>query len=537
VELAEARAHFYQVRRAVDPFGAIVRITYDAYDLMGISTTDPVNNVTTVGNDYRVLHPFRMTDANGNSHEVAYDCLGVVAGTAVYGANGEGDSLAGFVPDLSDAQILALRADPLANPGALLGDATSRIVHDLFAYQRTGALPAPDAPMVYTLLRETHVSDLPAGGTTRYQHVLAYWDGFGREAQHKARAETGPVSGVEGDVDPRWVGSGWTIYNNKGKAVRQYEPFFTATHLFEFNRLEGASSVMFYDPAERLVAALHPDQSLEKHVFDAWREAAWDANDMVLVGDPRTDGDVGDFFQRLLGQGPGLFTSWHDLRIGGTFGGTADEKAANQDAAQKSEPHAGTPTVQHFDSLGRVCLSVADNGVVGGAPQRFPTRTAQDTESKPLALFDSLGRHTLELCLREPTGGGGFRFVAGYSLAGSPLYRNAMDGGPRWSLENVAGNPMRSWDARGFIHRTGYDPLQRATHGYVGRSGAGEILAERLIYGEGHPEVGRYLKGRLFRHYDGAGLAEVSRYDFKGNVIASRRQLPVLAPPTKQAGS
>lgn len=535
-ELAAAWAHFYQVRRAVDPFGAIDRITYDAYDLMGISTTDPVGNVTTVANDYRVLHPYRTTDANGNSREVAYDCLGVVAGTAVYGANGEGDSLADFVADLTDAQILALRADPLANPGALLGNATSRIVHDLFAYYRTLALPAPDAPMVYTLLRETHVSALPPGGT-KYQHIFAYWDGFGREAQHKARAEAGPVAGVGDNVNPRWVGSGWTIYNNKGKAVRQYEPFFTATHLFEFNRLEGVSSVMFYDPAERLVAALHPDQTLEKHVFDAWSEAAWDANDMVLVSDPRTDPDVGNYFLRLLGPAPGVFTSWHDLRIGGNFGATADEKAANQDAAQKTETHAGTPTVQHFDALGRVCLGVADNGVVSGVPQRFATRTAQDTESKPLALFDALGRHTLELCLREPTGGSGFRFVAGYSLAGSPLYRNSMDGGARWSLENVAGNPMRNWDARGFVHRTVYDALQRPTHAYIGRSNFGEILTERLIYGEGHPDAGRYLKGRIFRHYDGAGVAEMSRYDFKGNAIASSRQLCALTPPTKQAAT
>ena len=37
------------------------------------------------------------------------------------------------------------------------------------------------------------------------------------------------------DVSPRWVGSGWTIFNNKGKPVRQYEPFFTDTHRFEFD--------------------------------------------------------------------------------------------------------------------------------------------------------------------------------------------------------------------------------------------------------------------------------------------------------------
>jgi hypothetical protein len=33
-------------------------------------------------------------------------------------------------------------------------------------------------------------------------------------------------------LDPRWVGTGATIYNNKGKPVKQYEPFFSPTHHF-----------------------------------------------------------------------------------------------------------------------------------------------------------------------------------------------------------------------------------------------------------------------------------------------------------------
>ena len=104
-ELAQARAHFYQPRRTVDPFGNVNRISYDLYDLLPEVTTDPLGNVTAADNDYRVLQPFRSTDPNGNFSEAAYDCLGQVVGTAVSGKAGEGDSLAGFVADLSDAQI------------------------------------------------------------------------------------------------------------------------------------------------------------------------------------------------------------------------------------------------------------------------------------------------------------------------------------------------------------------------------------------------------------------------------------------------
>ncbi|HWW76307.1 MAG TPA: toxin TcdB middle/C-terminal domain-containing protein, partial [Pyrinomonadaceae bacterium] len=333
-ELAEARAHFYRVRRSLDCFGAVSRVAWDAHDLLLAESIDAAGNVTAAVNDYRVLLPSRVTDPNGNHSDVAFDCLGRVAGKAVGGKAGEGDTLTGFEPDLADAAVQDVFADPSGDPGALLGGATSRTVYDLFAYFRTRDLPAPEPPATYTLTRETHTSELAPGQTTRFQHVFSYSDGFGRVAQHKAQAEPGPLPGQPGEVSPRWVGTGWTIYDNKGNPVRKYEPFFTATHRFEFDRQAGVSSVLFYDPAGRVVATLHPDNTFEKTVFDAWRQESWDANDTSLVSDPRADADAGDFFVRLLGDAPGAFTSWHDLRAAGTFGATPAERAAGQDAAQ-----------------------------------------------------------------------------------------------------------------------------------------------------------------------------------------------------------
>src|ERR671937_1350117 len=99
-------------------------------------------------------------------------------------------------------------------------------------------------------------------------------------------------------VSPRWVGSGWTVFNNKGKPVRQYEPFFTDTHRFEFDVKIGVSPVLFYDPVERVVATLHPNHTWEKVVFDPWRLETWDVNDTVKL-DPQADEDVQGFFLRL----------------------------------------------------------------------------------------------------------------------------------------------------------------------------------------------------------------------------------------------
>ena len=298
-ELANARAHFFLACRAVDPFGAISRATSDAYSLLVASATDPVGNVITAANDYRVLKPATVTDANGNRTGVAFDAFGLVTATAVMGKTTEtkGDLLTGFTIDLDEPTRIAQFTNPLAAPASLLGNATTRTLYDLDAYQRTSGAPQPSPPAVYTLARETHVADLtPVGAATQYQYGFAYGDGFGREIQRKALVASGPITSGGATMSPRWLGSGWTIFNNKGQPVRRYEPFFTSTNGFEFAAQTGVSSVLFYDPAGRVAATLHPDNSWEKVVFDAWRQESWDGNDTVLIADPRTDADVGAYF-------------------------------------------------------------------------------------------------------------------------------------------------------------------------------------------------------------------------------------------------
>ena len=192
-ELAFAQQHFFLPHRSRDPFGNTAFMSYDHYDLLLKQTTDALGNRTTAEHDYRLLQPFRVTDPNGNRAEVAFDTLGLVAGTAVMGKATEtkGDSLAGFVPNLTPQQRQEFLADPLGNAAALLGQATTRIVYDLDRY-----LTTQQPVFAATLARETHVSDpLPPGGL-KVQVSVSYSDGFGREIQKKIQAEPGPV--VEG---------------------------------------------------------------------------------------------------------------------------------------------------------------------------------------------------------------------------------------------------------------------------------------------------------------------------------------------------
>src|SRR5439155_15884131 len=131
-------------------------------------TRDSIGNRVTVHvNDYRVLQPRLVSDPNRNQTEVAFDTLGMVVATAVMGkpqpAPVEGDSLTGFVADLTQAQLDACfdAPDPHVSAQALLQGATTRIVYDLDRFRRTRQAN-PDDPSQWqpvctaTLARETH---------------------------------------------------------------------------------------------------------------------------------------------------------------------------------------------------------------------------------------------------------------------------------------------------------------------------------------------------------------------------------------------
>ncbi len=538
-ELAFARRHFFLPHRYRDPFhtDAVSTesfVTYDAYDLLMLETRDPLDNRVTAGerrpdgtldstqpgNDYRVLQPWRVMDPNRNRTQVAFDALGMVAGTAVMGKPEEspvpGDRLtASFRADLTQPEIDQFFADPKGTAAALLDDATTRVVYDLTRYWRE---PDPQRRLpafAATLARETHTSDpVPAGGL-RIQVGFSYSDGFGREIQKKIQAEPEKVDGVAGP--PRWVGSGWVIFNNKGKPVRQYEPFFSQLppehrHHFEFARIVGVSPILFYDPVERVVATLHPNHTYEKVVFDPWQQTTYDVNDTVAAsgtqtGDPRTDPDVAGYVREHFEAQPAGWQTWHAQRIGRPAGDS------ERDAAEKATAHADTPTTAHFDVLGRPFLTFVDNGSDPARPGGhllFATRVELDIEGNQRAVIDAKDR----LVMRYD-----------YDMLGNRVHQASMEAGERWMLNDVAGKPIRAWDSREHVFCTTYDPLRRPMETLLGEG----TDAERVgwtEYGESrsNPEANN-LRGQVFQLSDQAGVVTTGEYDFKGNLLRSRRRL------------
>lgn len=489
--------HFYLPDRYVDPFGATTTVRfYSDYHLLIEETEDALGNKTTVENfDFRLLQPQSVKDLNGNVTELSFDVLGLVVGTAVKGKGNEADDLTGFNPDLTQAEIVAFYADPQAAGAALLGNASSRFIYDL------ARAPAYAA----SITRETHHQDELASGTpSKLQLAFEYSDGSGHVVMKKAQAEPGrakmgePQPGgtytvTEVDTTPqlRWVGSGRTVLNNKGKAVMQYEPYFSVTHRYEDapELVEvGFTPLMYYDPAGRLIKTEFPDGTFSKVKFDSWLQRTFDQNDTVQASD------------------------WYAARVGGAMG------PAEQDAAQKAALHHDTPAVAHLDSLGRLFCTVAHNKFLDRAAnlvreEFYSTRIGFDVENNQRKVTDARG---LEVLRQD------------FQMLGAVAHSLSADAGERRTLNNAAGKPIRTFDGRGHTVRAVYDSLQRPTHLFVQEGGNAEVLAERAVYGEALPNAAKFnLRGKLYQHYDGAGFVTNERHDFKGNLLSHTYQLAV----------
>jgi RHS repeat-associated protein len=563
-ELLDARRHFFLPRRYRDPFhtdavSTETVVQYDGYDLLVVESRDALGNRVTVGerlangdidetksgNDYRLLQPRLLTDANGNRTEASFDALGLVAGTATMGKPSQamGDLLdASFQADLTQAQVDAFLIAPREagpTPGEsdastitheLLGNATTRIVYDLTRFKRLGQ-PSFSA----IVARETHVSDIPTGQRSKLQISVAYSDGFSRSIQSKMQAEPGPVPirdangrvviGANGQPDmtvasvsPRWVGSGWAVFNNKGKPVRQFEPFFTHTHSFEFDVKIGVSPVMFYDPVQRVVAVLHPNHTWEKSLVDAWRQETWDVNDTTLSADPRLDPHVGEYFRRL--DTAEYLPTWHTLRTDPAheiaFAAAypdAAVRARETEAAIKTELHAGTPGIAHADSLGRSFLAIGHNrfersGTV--VDEHYAARSTIDVEGNQREVTDAKDRIVVRY---------------DFDMLGVRLHQASMEAGERWRLSDVAGQPLYSWDSRDHRIRASYDRLRRAVQARLLAGAGPELLIALTVYGEAEPDATtNNVCGRAVRLFDQAGLVVSDAYDFKGNRLRGRRQ-------------
>ncbi|CAM1504846.1 Fc.00g024370.m01.CDS01 [Cosmosporella sp. VM-42] len=500
-ELKFAEENFFLPCRFTDIFGNSGTVEFDDHKLLTMATHDAYDNRSSATNDYRMLQPRIIQDPNGNRAEVAFDALGVVVGSAIMGKEDErvGDSLIDFNPDITQAEIDEFFTSPRRQISwDLLKNATSRVVYDLDKFWREPDPLKKEPVFTSAIARETHSSDLVQGRTS-IQVSFAYHGGFNQVIQNKAQAEPGSLVDGGPTVSPRWLGSGWTITNNKDLPIKQYEAFFDDTHTFKYNYQNGVSQTIFYDSMSRVVGNLGPNHSFSKVKFDAWFETTYDCNDTTRIV-PKEDPDIGSHFRRL--KNSDYLPTWYGARINGDKG---PEAAA---AAASAAKHANTPSTVHLDSLGRAFLSILDNG----SDRKYLSRMVLDIQGNRLQGTDSKGR----LIQKQD-----------YDMLGNVIHDASMESGESWVLTNALGGGFRTWNLRGFVYRTTFDKLQRLVEQWVSEEGRAPILVQRTTYGESQtsPDPHKNTRTRVIRMEDQSGVLENEGFDFKGNLLSCSRQL------------
>ncbi|MFL5624171.1 MAG: toxin TcdB middle/N-terminal domain-containing protein, partial [Ktedonobacteraceae bacterium] len=455
---------FYLPVQVIDPLGNTSTITYDSYALLIKQTKDPLKNVVQAENNYQTMLPKQVTEPNGNRSAVLFDALGMVVETVVMGKETEqlGDTIA---------------------------DPTTKLEYNLLNWQQN-RLPN----YVHISAREKHGAANP-----RWQETYSYSDGSGHEVMKKIQAEPGPALAIDaqGNVvtvntspQVRWVGTGRTIYDNKGNPVKKYEPYFSVTSAYETEQALvelGVTPILHYDPLGRLIRTDNPNGTFSKVEFDAWQQITSDENDAVLE------------------------SKWYADRASPK---PTDPEPADPEtrAAWLAAHHANTPTIAHLDVLSRPFLTIADNGPDG----KYQSHVKLDIEGNQLVITDARGNQAM---------------VNTFDMLKHKLYTHSMDAGERWTSQNVVDLPMREWDSQvgdsqGHQVRHSYDALHRPTHLFVQQGTKTEVLAERIVYGEALPNAATLnLRGKPYQVYDGAGVVTNTQYDFKGNLLSSNRQL------------
>jgi len=539
---ADAKNRFYVPVSYIDPFGSTTRIKYYSnYFLFVEETEDALKNKSKVDIfNFRTLLPQRMRDINNNLSEAISDELGLVKAMVLMGKGNEADDLTGLseftdpaetalinqffnVPDTRDGIDNTVLLKDKAN--RLLQHATARFVYDFDSYINTGK-PA----VVASILREEHFKK---NNNSPVQLSFEYSNGLEKVIMKKVQAAPGIAKKVvvypddtysivdfdTSSLDPeqlRWIGNGRTILNNKGNAVKQYEPYFSVTHRYESLKElveSGVTPVMYYDAMGRMIKTKMPDGTLSRTEFDSWKQIIFDANDTVL------DAECAWYINRV------------SRLIDAELIAEGKDPAREMVAAEKTFKHANTPGIMHFDALGRPVLSVEHNrNVITNSDEYYRTKVKLDIEGNMRSVTDARE-------MPENGNAGNTTIQYKYDMLGNPVYRNSLDAGQRWLLSNILGNQLRTWDERNHEFQYFYDTAHRPLISKI--IGGDSVVPldnifDRVIYGEDLLLPNRTneaalqltnILGKPLKHFDTGGVILTPEYNFKGQPSLTTRNL------------
>lgn len=487
-----------------NPTGHSARYTYDEYDLMPVSITDAIGLTTSAAYDYRVAQPNLVTDSNGARTRCAFTPLGLVATVFRSGQT------------------------------AAEGDHDRPSVLFEYAYDAYDASP-PEArqPVCVRSIRYVHRdTDLAVPVPIRDETTttVEYSDGLGRLLQTRSQSDdlrfgdpsfgSGPdvlapdqAVGLGGDVvgrrappgSPYVVVSGSHVYDDKGRVVEAYEPFFSTGWGYAPPTADEAGEKMstFYDGEGRPERTVHADGSEER----------------IVRGVPGS---------RAI----------PDLSTPDVYEPTPWEKYSYDanDNAGRTHPAQDALLRHQHDTPGSIVVDARGRTVAAVVRYRPPPDGPADPlapieEQRTTTVFD--GRDNA-VEVRDPDGRLAFRHV--HDLANRLLRSTAIDSGERATVYDAAGAVVEQRDGRGALILLGYDSIDRPVRTWA-RDHAGDTvrMVVRTEYGDGgtalQPTAVRaaaraaYQLGCMSRQWDGAGSVTFDRYAYTGDLVEKTRRV------------
>ncbi|CAM2063930.1 Salmonella virulence plasmid 65kDa B protein [Sulfidibacter corallicola] len=402
------------------------------------------------------------------------------------------------------------------------------------------------------LVAEDYPVDDVQKGTIR--KAVTYSDGFGRHLQSKAFLN-GPETVRSWDIATQrvaerqatscWLTSGAVRYDDKGRPIQKFEPFFSPDYLYvnekALNRV-GSTTTLFYGATGHAELTLSPQGFLTKTLAGSW-----------LVGTPNPKDQAGFVDRTLYGSLPWAFgpSVWQGLDFDAndtvedsgcyrTYLKTGTSPSQDVDGASldKARPCFNTPVSTRFDNMGRVVES----------RQVFPPNwqpplgeTMENQQNATFRQYDLLG-NLLATSDQRLRAANKVNSQTSYSLAKQVVKQFSADGGTTWTLVNAVGHPFWHYDSRGTTTRRRFDVLQRPVTVHVSNSGdidpglQLDQIVERTLYSDSRlsgttpflPDAfagSRNVVGRPVLHFDGSGLSLNPFFSLHGQPLAAGKVL------------
>jgi YD repeat-containing protein len=401
-----------------DPLGRDTTVRYDDYNLLPIEVIDAVGLQMNAEYSYRVLQPREVTDPNGNRSRINFTPLGLPKDTFILGKTvSEGDQ---------------------QRPSITLE-------YDFLAFTKRG-----EPVYVRTLRQLYHDSetDVPLPQRDETIEIREYSDGFGRLLQTRTQAEDLVFADIafQPNVDlifgntilpfaqpdpgervvgypvadpmtkPRVTVSGWQVYDNKGRVVEKYEPFFSEGWSYTPPTADqlGQKARMFYDPRGQVIRTLNPDGSEQRVIYGVPRTLA----------DPTNLGEITP-------------TPWEAY----TYDTNDNAGRTHAHDSVDYRHHWNTPSNILIDALGRAIVAVERNRAKPASStsalppiEEVRISSTYDIQGNLLTITDALNR---------------VAFSHVYDLAKRPLRIDSIDAGTRITVSDAIGNEIERRDSKG----------------------------------------------------------------------------------------